>query len=325
MRFGLVLACNLAATSRIVKSLHLPSSQKRFFHLSSPLQNQKMSMFGWKAPDLVLETVLKYLEDRYDGVIIDSDDLPTDDATFIAKIDASLDHWRSIQRRGIWLKLPIAKASFVPIATQRGFVFHHAEKEYVMMTHWLPESENRLPPNASHQVGVGCVVINDEGKMLMVQEKSGPLKGTGIWKMPTGLTEAGEDLCIAAEREVLEETGITAKFTKLLCFRQAHNALFGKSDLFIVVVLKPLTFAIVPQEEEIIAADWLEPSTLFEQKLFQSSPIYKLINELVQGEIDAQQGKQASQPGMTMQKLPIGFRPGENCLYYVDSSTNESR
>jgi len=251
-------------------------------------------------------------------LLIDSDDLPADDATFISKIDASLDHWRSIQRRGVWLKLPIQKASFVPIAALRGFVFHHAEKEYVMMTHWLADTENRLPPNASHQVGVGCVVINDEGKMLMVQEKSGPLKGTGIWKMPTGLTEVGEDISLAAEREVLEETGITAKFTKLLCFRQAHNALFGKSDLFIVVVLKPITFDIVPQEEEIIAAEWLEPSTLFEQKLFQSSPVHKLINELVQAEIDGQQGKQPSLSGMSMQKLAMGFRPGENCLFYVD-------
>jgi ADP-ribose pyrophosphatase YjhB (NUDIX family) len=32
-----------------------------------------------------------------------------------------------------------------------------------------------------------------EGKILAVHEKNGPLRGTGIWKMPTGLSDAGED------------------------------------------------------------------------------------------------------------------------------------
>jgi hypothetical protein len=32
-----------------------------------------------------------------------------------------------------------------------------------MLTNWLSDDENKLPPNASHQIGVGCVVFNDEG------------------------------------------------------------------------------------------------------------------------------------------------------------------
>lgn len=39
----------------------------------------------------------------------------------------------------------------------------------------------------------------------------GPLQGTGIWKLPTGLLDAGEDLGEGAEREVLEETGVKAR------------------------------------------------------------------------------------------------------------------
>lgn len=41
----------------------------------------------------------------------------------------------------------------------------------------------------------------------MVLERSGPLKGTGTWKMPTGHTDPGEDLMDAVVREVKEETG----------------------------------------------------------------------------------------------------------------------
>ena len=56
------------------------------------------------------------------------------------------------------------------------------------------------------QVGVGGFVLNDKGEVLVVQERHGPLRGSGVWKMPTGLANHGEDLHIAAPREVLEET-----------------------------------------------------------------------------------------------------------------------
>ena len=38
---------------------------------------------------------------------------------------------------------------------------------------WLPSSVNQLPGNASHQVGVGALVINDQGDVLVVREKNG--------------------------------------------------------------------------------------------------------------------------------------------------------
>ena len=40
-----------------------------------------------------------------------------------------------------------------------------------MLNYWLSIEENRMPPNASHQVGVGCVVVKDDKKLLVVQEK----------------------------------------------------------------------------------------------------------------------------------------------------------
>lgn len=140
-----------------------------------------MSIFDASTPDLsdAPSTILLYTEDKYDGVIVDSKKLPENDADFTVAIDSSLAYWREHKRRGIWLKVPLEKASFVPILSQRGFVFHHAEKDYVMMTNWLAPNASRLPANASHQVGVGCVVVNDEGKLLLVQEKNGPLRGTG--------------------------------------------------------------------------------------------------------------------------------------------------
>ncbi|WJX50966.1 Nucleoside diphosphate-linked moiety X motif 6 [Trifolium repens] len=44
--------------------------------------------------------------------------------------------------------------------------------------------------------------------VLVVQEISGKFGGTGVWKMPTGVVDEGEDICDAAIREVKEETGV---------------------------------------------------------------------------------------------------------------------
>jgi len=60
----------------------------------------------------------------------------------------------------------------------------------------------------------------------------------GVWKMPTGLVLVGEDITEAAEREVLEETGLEATFEAVLAIRQSHKAAFGKSDMFFAVALK---------------------------------------------------------------------------------------
>ena len=194
------------------------------------------------SPMVSEESILKYNKDKYKGVIIDSTALPTDANEFIFKLKYSMDHWKSIGRRGVWLKIPLQKSHFIAFAVEIGFVFHHAEKEYLMLNHWLSTEENRMPPNASHQVGVGSVVICEQDgkkKLLLVQEKSGPLRGSGIWKLPTGLVGQGEDIATAAEREVLEETGVAAQFIGVLCFRHAHDALFGKSDLFFLCLLQP--------------------------------------------------------------------------------------
>jgi 8-oxo-dGTP diphosphatase len=57
-------------------------------------------------------------------------------------------------------------------------------------------------------VGVGAVVIKD-GKVLLVERGVPPNKG--VWAIPGGSLKLGETLQEGAEREILEETGITIK------------------------------------------------------------------------------------------------------------------
>lgn len=266
------------------------------------------------------EGVLPYQEDRYEGVVIPEQHLPLDPNVFIEKLRHSMEIWKEKQKRGIWLRIPIEKSSFIPLAVYQGFTFHHAEKDYLMMTAWIcNENENRIPPNASHQVGVGCVVIKD-GKLLLVQEKNGPLKGSGVWKLPTGLVEAGEDIPEAAEREVLEETGISTKFVRLLAFRQAHRVLFDKSDLFFVCILTPINDDISVQESEIAACEWKSPFDYFEQHLFKSSPLHSLLNELILKEITKLSSRNSNtlNTSIVSTKLPSGIRTGDHTLFYVE-------
>jgi 8-oxo-dGTP diphosphatase len=58
------------------------------------------------------------------------------------------------------------------------------------------------------RIGVGAVVLR-EGRVLLVRRGVPPSQG--LWAIPGGGLELGETLREGAEREVLEETGITIR------------------------------------------------------------------------------------------------------------------
>lgn len=182
------------------------------------------------------------------------------------------------------------------------------QNQPTLMTYWLPDSPSTLPPNASHQVGIGAFVMNEFREVLVVQEKNGPLRGSGVWKMPTGLINQAEDLCAGAVREVKEETGVDTEFVEVVGFRLGHYFSFGKSDLYFVCILRPLSMEITEQDGEIEAAKWMPLEEFRSQAFYRENNLRKKIIDLSVASFDRQyKGLKAVQAQIGSQVLPCQF------------------
>ncbi|GMP65018.1 hypothetical protein CsSME_00025996 [Camellia sinensis var. sinensis] len=152
--------------------------------------------------------LLAAVNDDHGGVIVEMKE-PMDSEVFLSRLRASISKWKLQGKKGVWIKLPVGLVNLVEPAVKEGFWYHHAEPHYLMLVYWIPETANTIPANATHRVGVGAIVMNDKKELLVVQEKSGKFQGTGVWKIPTGVVDEGEDIFAAAAREVKEETGVS--------------------------------------------------------------------------------------------------------------------
>nr|XP_018628824.1 nudix hydrolase 10-like isoform X4 [Nicotiana tomentosiformis] len=229
---------------------------------------------------------------------------------FVTMLRASISQWRKQGKRGVWIKLPIEHANLVNAAVKQGFWYHHAEPTYLMLVYWIPEIPHTIPANASHRIGIGALVMNDNGEVLVVQERNGAFKGTEVWKMPTGVVDEGEDICDAAVREVQEETGIKAEFLELLAFRQSHKSFFGKSDLFFVCMLKPLSYKIQKQDSEIKGAQWMHMEEYAAQPFVKKHEMFNKIAEICLAK------KKNKYNGFSKELMTSAFSAKKSYLYF---------
>ena len=106
-------------------------------------------------------------------------------------------------------------------------------------------------PNAA------SVALIDRDKVLLIQRNRKPY--FGMWSLPGGRLEAGETPEQAAQREVLEETG-------LYCFRlmPIRKMYLGEGGQFLLQVFATEGFeGEVKISDEITAYRWLRPDHLY--------------------------------------------------------------
>eukprot|EP00536_Pseudo-nitzschia_multiseries_P010128 jgi/Psemu1/307053/fgenesh1_kg.300_\ len=305
------------------------------------------------------ESVLAY--DHYNGVTLHLDKMyQLDDgnnqhgkhsksSSFATRLNDALAIWKAEGRRGIWIHTNAQSAKYIPDCIEAGFQFHkilpkkvtntdtsndsHDEtnpgknnsNNSLVLSRWLPtDTPSRLPHGPTHQVGVGVILLNpsDPSQMLVVKELTGPAAKYNLWKMPTGLVDPQEYVPEAASRELLEETGIEAKMSGILCIRQAHRSNADTSDMFFVCKMTPLTDEIrwKRQEAEIAEIQWMPVKEYCEQDRWQGSPLYETLNDCVlkaslqetehikqQSELGLDKSHQTAVTSIEHRQLEVGF------------------
>jgi ADP-ribose pyrophosphatase YjhB (NUDIX family) len=194
-----------------------------------------------------------YRVNLYGGAEIDHTDCGGSLEEFAAACSAALARMRSENLKTAWLFLPPEQADFIPAALALGFTYHHADESGLQLAAAL-RPEAHIPGYATHFIGAGGVVLDDQKRILVVQERYHTRRH---FKLPGGTIEPGEHIAAGVVREVFEETGIRTEFLSLHCARHWHNYRFGKSDIYFICRLKPQNSDIIIDEREIAAAVWM--------------------------------------------------------------------
>jgi 8-oxo-dGTP diphosphatase len=111
-------------------------------------------------------------------------------------------------------------------------------------------------------VGIGAVVIRD-GKVLLIRRGVAP--GRGLWAVPGGSLELGETLQQGAEREILEETGITIRAREpIYAFDFFERDPDGRIRFHFVIVDLAADYirGDVKGADDALEAHWLAPGDL---------------------------------------------------------------
>ncbi|KAG5175752.1 nucleoside diphosphate linked moiety X-type motif 6 [Tribonema minus] len=217
---------HVCLTPRVYASPTARQTTRGWTRLFSAVSGSLPSVEG--LPDL-----FPYKEGQYNSASINAGKVRAQDtADFAAKLSATVAHLQREEKSAVWLKVPMDYAHYLPVAARAaGFRPHHALPDAVLMVRWLLDGvPDKVPPFATHHVGVAGCVLDARGRVLVVKERH----PRALWKFPGGLAEAGEDLGAAAAREVEEETGVRSAFAGLLAFRQQHAMQFGNSDLYFI-------------------------------------------------------------------------------------------
>jgi 8-oxo-dGTP pyrophosphatase MutT (NUDIX family) len=109
--------------------------------------------------------------------------------------------------------------------------------------------------------GVTALVVDDGGRVLMVQRSD-----NGLWTLPSGIAEPGEEMATACAREVLEETGIVVQVEELISIQTVGPVTYPNQDVTSYVDhffrCRPTGGTAVVGDDESLAVGWFDPAQL---------------------------------------------------------------
>lgn len=141
---------------------------------------------------------------------------------------------------------------------------------------------NTIYPDAP-RVAVGAVVIYEK-KVLLVLRGKPPAEG--LWAIPGGSVDLGETLQMAAEREVLEETGLHVKAGEVIYTFDAIVRDHTGQVQYHYVILDLMAELLSPERAPVAADDvrdarWFSREALTEPGLSISETTRNLLHKLM--------------------------------------------
>lgn len=121
--------------------------------------------------------------------------------------------------------------------------------------------------NMEQAILSGHVLLFNGNKVLLVRHGEGAGHLTGVYGIPGGRPDEGEDIIDAASRELFEETGITVSNKDLISFPDnQYSANIKRKDgsikKYTMTVFIGKEFSGEPKASEETSPEWIETSKL---------------------------------------------------------------
>ena len=121
----------------------------------------------------------------------------------------------------------------------------------------LTNSKNAVTSAPQPSIGVGGILFNRNGDVLLIRRGQPPREG--YWSIPGGKLEPGEDLATACIREFYEETGLKVSVERIVAVAERKLEGFHYVIVDFLVCLEDENANNPVAQSDVLDACWLHP------------------------------------------------------------------